>query len=174
MACWSFGLHPANRRLVLWCVAEQVRLGLSPDEPLAVQQWQGLIAVNYAARKAGIKRYAIVVFQSPIALSVLPSCGHRHCTASEAKKLCPGSSTVSLERRRIDTAVPLSSDMLCSPDRIETGSCGHLHARQVIRLPREPEQAYAQGQFGAVSQGQCTDIPDSAWELWSCSESQRR
>src|ERR1700744_6203292 len=45
-----------------------VRLGVSEDQPLAVQQWQGLIAINYPARKFGLGR---------------------HITASEAKKLCP-------------------------------------------------------------------------------------
>ncbi|KAK9455772.1 hypothetical protein V1511DRAFT_498646 [Dipodascopsis uninucleata] len=36
---------------------ESVRLGLDPDIPLACQQWQGLIAINYAARKFGISRH---------------------------------------------------------------------------------------------------------------------
>ena len=35
---------------------EQVRLGLDPVTPLAVYQWDGLLAVNYAARPFGIKR----------------------------------------------------------------------------------------------------------------------
>ncbi|KAH6855286.1 hypothetical protein B0I37DRAFT_53007 [Chaetomium sp. MPI-CAGE-AT-0009] len=48
--------------------AEMVRLGVPEDQPLAVQQWQGLIAVNYPARAFGIGRM---------------------CTATEAKKLCP-------------------------------------------------------------------------------------
>ncbi|KAF4455312.1 DNA polymerase eta subunit [Fusarium austroafricanum] len=48
---------------------EMVRLGISNDKPLAVQQWQGLIAVNYPAREFGIGR---------------------HCNIEEAKKLCPG------------------------------------------------------------------------------------
>ncbi|KND87693.1 N-acetyltransferase eso1 [Tolypocladium ophioglossoides CBS 100239] len=47
---------------------EMVRLGVAEDRPLAVQQWQGLIAVNYPARDAGISR---------------------HCNVTEAKKLCP-------------------------------------------------------------------------------------
>ncbi|RFU81576.1 hypothetical protein TARUN_632 [Trichoderma arundinaceum] len=47
---------------------EIVRLGIPEDKPVAVQQWQGLIAVNYAARKWGIGR---------------------HCNIAEAKKLCP-------------------------------------------------------------------------------------
>ncbi|KAI0476422.1 DNA/RNA polymerase [Xylariaceae sp. FL0804] len=47
---------------------EMVRLGIAEDQPLAVQQWQGLIAVNYPARKFGIGR---------------------HCTVTDAKKLCP-------------------------------------------------------------------------------------
>ncbi|KAK1995346.1 impB/mucB/samB family protein [Colletotrichum falcatum] len=47
---------------------EMVRLGAPKDQPLAVQQWQGLIAVNYPAREYGIGR---------------------HCTLPDAKKLCP-------------------------------------------------------------------------------------
>ncbi|PIA17981.1 DNA/RNA polymerase [Coemansia reversa NRRL 1564] len=39
-----------------YCQVEQLRLGISPDIPLAVQQWQGLVAVNYAARAFGVKR----------------------------------------------------------------------------------------------------------------------
>ncbi|KAH7158225.1 hypothetical protein B0J13DRAFT_651063 [Dactylonectria estremocensis] len=47
---------------------EMVRLGIPKDKPLAVQQWQALIAVNYPAREWGIGR---------------------HCSITEAKKLCP-------------------------------------------------------------------------------------
>ncbi|KAI0400079.1 sister chromatid cohesion protein Eso1 [Xylaria palmicola] len=47
---------------------EMVRLGIDEEQPLAVQQWQGLIAINYPARAFGIGR---------------------HCTVTEAKKLCP-------------------------------------------------------------------------------------
>ncbi|KAI9743811.1 MAG: DNA-directed DNA polymerase eta rad30 [Claussenomyces sp. TS43310] len=47
---------------------EMVRLGIAEDQPLAVQQWQGLIAINYPARKFGL---------------------NRHVTITEAKKLCP-------------------------------------------------------------------------------------
>ena len=35
---------------------ESKRLGLPEDAPLAVQQWGGLLAINYAARTFGIKR----------------------------------------------------------------------------------------------------------------------
>ena len=34
-----------------------VRLGVAEDQPLAVQQWSGLIAVNYPARAFGITRF---------------------------------------------------------------------------------------------------------------------
>lgn len=47
---------------------EMVRLGVPPDKPLAVQQWQGLIAINYPARAFGLTR---------------------HITSAEAQKLCP-------------------------------------------------------------------------------------
>lgn len=47
---------------------EMSRLNIPKDKPVAVQQWQGLIAVNYPARKFGITR---------------------HETVTEAKKKCP-------------------------------------------------------------------------------------
>ncbi|KAF1973870.1 DNA/RNA polymerase [Bimuria novae-zelandiae CBS 107.79] len=47
---------------------ETVRLGIDPSKPLAVQQWQGLIAINYPARAYGLSR---------------------HVTSTEALKLCP-------------------------------------------------------------------------------------
>ncbi|KAI8826944.1 uncharacterized protein EV422DRAFT_502663 [Fimicolochytrium jonesii] len=40
-----------------YCQVEHVRLGIPIDTPLGVQQWNGLIAVNYAARAKGIKRH---------------------------------------------------------------------------------------------------------------------
>jgi DNA polymerase eta len=46
-----------------------VRLGMSRDTPLAVQQWDSLIAINYAARPFGVTRML---------------------SATEAKKRCPG------------------------------------------------------------------------------------
>ncbi|KAM0791567.1 hypothetical protein ACM66B_006013 [Microbotryomycetes sp. NB124-2] len=36
---------------------EMARLGIDPKQPLAVQQWNGLIAVNYPARAYGITRH---------------------------------------------------------------------------------------------------------------------
>ncbi|EMD60324.1 hypothetical protein GGP41_008303 [Bipolaris sorokiniana] len=47
---------------------ETVRLGIDPSKPLAVQQWQGLIAINYPAREFGLSR---------------------HVTSTEALKQCP-------------------------------------------------------------------------------------
>jgi DNA polymerase eta len=47
---------------------ETVRLGIDPAQPLAVQQWQGLIAINYPARAFGLSR---------------------HVTITEAKEKCP-------------------------------------------------------------------------------------
>lgn len=47
---------------------ETVRLGIDPSIPLAVQQWQGLIAINYPARAYGL---------------------NRHVTITEAKEKCP-------------------------------------------------------------------------------------
>jgi DNA polymerase eta len=47
---------------------EMVRLGVDETQPLAVQQWQGLIAINYPAREFGL---------------------NRHVTVTEAKTKCP-------------------------------------------------------------------------------------
>ncbi|KAK0105752.1 DNA-directed DNA polymerase eta rad30 [Cadophora gregata] len=47
---------------------EMVRLGVKEYQPLAVQQWQGLIAINYPARAFKLAR---------------------HVSPTEAKKLCP-------------------------------------------------------------------------------------
>nr|ODO02270.1 DNA polymerase eta subunit [Cryptococcus depauperatus CBS 7855] len=47
---------------------EQVRLGIAEDVPLICAQWQSIIAVNYPARKYGIKRFT---------------------TIEDAKKMCP-------------------------------------------------------------------------------------
>lgn len=39
-----------------YAACEMVRLGIESDKPLAVLQWESLIAVNYPARKYGISR----------------------------------------------------------------------------------------------------------------------
>ncbi|EXJ80556.1 DNA polymerase eta subunit [Capronia coronata CBS 617.96] len=39
---------------------EMVRLGVAETQPLAVQQWQGLIAINYPARAFGLSRHVTV------------------------------------------------------------------------------------------------------------------
>ncbi|KAG9072364.1 DNA-directed DNA polymerase eta rad30 [Linnemannia hyalina] len=45
---------------------EQIRLGLSADVPLVSQQWNAIIAVNYAARKSGITRLHHNVFDAKL------------------------------------------------------------------------------------------------------------
>ncbi|WIA32722.1 hypothetical protein OEZ86_005908 [Tetradesmus obliquus] len=57
------GLQLANRVILhidldcFYAQVEQKRLGIPRDVPCAVQQWNGLIAVNYAARAAGVTRH---------------------------------------------------------------------------------------------------------------------
>ena len=55
---------------------EARRLGLDPDTPIAVQQWDGLIAVNYPAKAMGITR---------------------HMRLAEAKQKCPALTLVHVE-----------------------------------------------------------------------------
>eukprot|EP00884_Botryococcus_braunii_P006782 jgi/Botrbrau1/16104/Bobra.7_2s0069.1 len=59
-----------------YCQVEQKRLGIPTSIPVAVQQWEGLIAVNYAARAAGITR---------------------HMRVGEARQKCPELRTVHVE-----------------------------------------------------------------------------
>ncbi|KAK9827976.1 hypothetical protein WJX81_003639 [Elliptochloris bilobata] len=59
-----------------YCQVEQKRCNIPADTPCAVQQWEGLIAVNYAARAAGITR---------------------HMRVWEAKKHCPELQLVHVE-----------------------------------------------------------------------------
>ncbi|KAF8463844.1 hypothetical protein BDZ91DRAFT_764383 [Kalaharituber pfeilii] len=56
-------------RLDTQAQCETVRLGLDENEPLAVQQWANLIAINYPARSHGLTS--------------------RHVSATEALKICP-------------------------------------------------------------------------------------
>lgn len=51
-----------------YAACEQVRLGIDPNRPLVVLQWESLIAVNYPARTFGISRMAKI---------------------KDAKKMCP-------------------------------------------------------------------------------------
>ena len=71
----SMDASQLQRRVVIhldldcfYAQVEAKRLGIDPSVPLAVQQWSGLIAVNYPARHRGVKR---------------------HLNVTEAKKLVP-------------------------------------------------------------------------------------
>mmetsp|Transcript_10106 Transcript_10106/g.19070 ORF Transcript_10106/g.19070 Transcript_10106/m.19070 type:complete len:681 (+) Transcript_10106:148-2190(+) len=76
-----------------YCQVEHKRLNVPTDVPLAVQQWHGLIAVNYAARGFGIKR------------------GMR---IAEAKRLCAGLMCVHVE------TIGTNSNTSDTPDRLTT------------------------------------------------------
>eukprot|EP00742_Colponemidia_sp_Colp-10_P008275 GILJ01008948.1.p1 GENE.GILJ01008948.1~~GILJ01008948.1.p1 ORF type:complete len:626 (+),score=80.08 GILJ01008948.1:116-1993(+) len=71
-----------------YCQVEMKRLNIDPDMPVAVQQWEGLIAVNYPARKAGITR---------------------HERVSDAKKKCPNLILVHVETIAEDAEAPTPS-----------------------------------------------------------------
>ncbi|RKP03899.1 hypothetical protein CXG81DRAFT_5556, partial [Caulochytrium protostelioides] len=43
---------------------EQVRLGLTADDPIVVQQWDSFIAVSYSARRFGIRRNEMTVLEA--------------------------------------------------------------------------------------------------------------
>lgn len=73
---------------------EQKRLSIPTDVPCAVQQWNGLIAVNYAARAAGAATPhgpALCHTGRPLSsCGLLLSAGiTRHMRVAEAKRMCP-------------------------------------------------------------------------------------
>lgn len=41
-----------------YCQVERLRLSLPSEQPMAVQQWHGVIAVNYPARASGVTRHS--------------------------------------------------------------------------------------------------------------------
>jgi hypothetical protein len=67
-AASSTQAQPATHAALLPVQVEQQRLGIPADVPTAVQQWEGLIAISYAARARGVTR---------------------HMRVAEAKRLCP-------------------------------------------------------------------------------------
>jgi len=76
---------------------EQKRLGIPRNVPAAVQQWEGLIAINYAARAAGITR---------------------HMRVHEARALCPELKLMHVETIGESCSFPLGMHQnLISPAR---------------------------------------------------------
>jgi DNA polymerase eta len=86
---------------------ESKRLGLPPDVPLCVQQWNSLIAVNYAARALGISRFG----RASEIRSKFPQCVLAHCATvgaedggRECAEVDPSKHKISLERYRAASA----------------------------------------------------------------------
>jgi nucleotidyltransferase/DNA polymerase involved in DNA repair len=86
---------------------ESKRLGLPPDTPLCVQQWNSLIAVNYAARALGISRFG----RASEIRSKYPQCVLAHCATvgaeddgKECAEVDPSKHKISLERYRVASA----------------------------------------------------------------------
>lgn len=90
--------HRARRCIIhldidaFYAQVEHVRLGIPREQPLAVQQWTGLLAVNYAARPYGVKR---------------------GMTGADAKKVCPSIIIADVET----TGGPGAAGAGASPDR---------------------------------------------------------
>lgn len=66
-----------------------VRLGLSPETPVACQQWTGLIAINYPARAFGITRHMTVQEVCILLQTELVEVAKHDMVISQAKKKCP-------------------------------------------------------------------------------------
>ncbi|KAJ2714220.1 N-acetyltransferase eso1 [Coemansia spiralis] len=129
-----------------YCQVEQLRLALSPDVPLAVQQWQGLIAVNYPARRRGVKRMdtvwearekcpELVLVHVPTFTDTSPAAYHANPSVSTHKasldeyrrvsrrvmdvfkRLCPTMGKASIDEAYLDVSGPMRSAVLADLDR---------------------------------------------------------
>eukprot|EP00286_Rhodomonas_abbreviata_P000960 CAMPEP_0181289214 /NCGR_PEP_ID=MMETSP1101-20121128/762_1 /TAXON_ID=46948 /ORGANISM="Rhodomonas abbreviata, Strain Caron Lab Isolate" /LENGTH=315 /DNA_ID=CAMNT_0023393419 /DNA_START=182 /DNA_END=1126 /DNA_ORIENTATION=- len=88
---------------------EHRRTAIPMDEPLAVQQWEGLIAVNYAARARGVSR---------------------HMRVDEAKKLCPELHCVHVEVMSAGKGEGSTANESPAPERIRNeGKVAEQHNR---------------------------------------------
>jgi nucleotidyltransferase/DNA polymerase involved in DNA repair len=110
------------------------RLGVPRDVPFAVQQWQGLIAVNYPARAAGITRHMRV----PEALKACPALRLAH-----VETIGGALSPLRRRRRRRCSSRRLQRPLLrCARcDRWPTPP--PTASRLPYRLPRSPQATAA-------------------------------
>ncbi|KAK6505737.1 DNA-directed DNA polymerase eta rad30 [Arthrobotrys musiformis] len=99
---------------------EMVRLGIPEDEPLAVQQWDALIAVNYPARAHGITRMRDVV---------------------SAKRKCPALHTIHVATWRVqnDVAIMGYHDMTNGSISTDKVSLDHYRkeSKKILAIFRE-------------------------------------
>jgi hypothetical protein len=109
---------------------EHERTGIARHEPLAVQQWDGLIAVNYVARAKGVSR---------------------HMRVREAKKLCPELHLVHVEIIYGDTAT--AEILSLEPSLVDANeSCGANAAADVgADVPVGAESTQEERRKGKVS-----------------------
>eukprot|EP00210_Caulerpa_lentillifera_P000662 g639.t1 len=111
-----------------YCQVEQRRLGIDRDIPCAVQQWHGLIAVNYAAKAFGVNRFMRV---------------------SEAKEKCPSLQLLHVEtigkegKTEILTESPWVAKQLkkASLDRYRQASEEILNLMKTLVPPSQIEKA---------------------------------
>lgn len=85
---------------------EQVRLGIDPEQPLVVIQWNLIVAVNHAARKFGVQRWARPKVCLNIPIRIL---GQR---IQEAKVLCPNLIIVHVATFREGDKEPMYRDVV--------------------------------------------------------------
>ncbi|KAF3193285.1 DNA-directed DNA polymerase eta rad30 [Orbilia oligospora] len=99
---------------------EMIRLGVPEDQPLAVQQWDALIAVNYPARSFGITRMRNV---------------------ADAKRKCPTLMAVHVATWRVqnDTAVMGYHDMTNASISTDKVSLDHYRreSKKILAIFRE-------------------------------------
>ncbi|KAJ2785289.1 N-acetyltransferase eso1 [Coemansia javaensis] len=129
-----------------YCQVEQLRLGVSPDVPLAVQQWQGLVAVNYPARRRGVRRHDSVkearekcpelmlvhvptlAGSGPAAYHPNPSPATHKASLDEYRRasrrimdlfrrLCPTMAKASIDEACLDVSEPIRAMVLADMDR---------------------------------------------------------
>ncbi|CAI5527584.1 unnamed protein product [Closterium sp. Naga37s-1] len=147
-----------------YAAVEAVRLGIPRDTPLAVQQWEGLIAVNYAARARGVQRHDRV-FQAK------QKCPELQLIHVETVGGAPGAGRnagkVSLERYRAASQHVFAAFRRVCPT-VERASIDEAYmdvsTKVDAMLSRPPPAVPPAPDEASVGTGGTAEVPAAAWE----------
>lgn len=132
---------------------EMVRLALPREQPLAVQQWGGLIAINYAARAFGLSRHVTVQEAREKCPAIICQhvatwrAGDEHWAYHEDAAANMATHKVSLDPYRLQSrrilgviahtlpAGPLQRVEKASVDEVFLDLCAHVHSVLLQRFP---------------------------------------
>lgn len=179
---------PSSRRLervvvhldmdCFYCQVEQVRLAIPSSIPLVIQQWENVIAVNYAARAKGITRHAsykacleqcpeLRIVHVPTLNVHNPTQGIRVYGASKGEELRREDCKASLQPYReasmkVFEVIKKSLNTFGAPFILERASVDevYLDVTEIVNTLMERELGFVIQRGRLVKEG---DIPEIDW-----------